>query len=64
MSDIPCTQMGPHTHPICVACRQSTYGNLSCPDCKSKWQRWTKEDERTYGHGPSRFDDYGVLVRS
>lgn len=56
MSEPTCTEMGPHTHPICEQCRRSTFGNLSCSDCRSKWIYWTKEDEREYGHGPSRFD--------
>lgn len=55
MTDIPCAQMGPHTHPICVTCRQNPYGNLTCPKCKEAWVYWTKDDEWEYGHGPSRF---------
>ncbi len=55
MSEPTCREMGPHTHPICRDCRKRISGNLFCPNCKRTWQSWTKEDERKYGHGPSRF---------
>jgi hypothetical protein len=37
-----CTEIGPHSHPICPSCDAVGFGNISCKVCQSAQRKYLK----------------------